>query len=230
LACPCGVCGGFGLGRFKNQYGASASKIERLHRYEYPGIHKAILHTFRAAQFYARQSGMGLPHLSSGYRCWEDNRRRGRSSTNHMGKAVDIDFVLQPGEDKAQDRNRCEIFRGILVRKSGFQIGWGAGNIKALEPGSLAPTWVHMDVRCYEPAYLDDRYFVTGAAQLDGDLIGSAAPETFQMVPASASAAQPVASPLVPAQPVSPPPVAAQPATGSETVNLVELLESIKLP
>ena len=24
----------------------------------------------------------------------------------------------------------------------------------------IAPTWIHMDVRCYEPRYLADEYFV----------------------------------------------------------------------
>lgn len=57
IKCPCGVCDGFGQNRFKNKYQAGKSHIEAFYRYKYPGIHKAILNSFRAAQFYASQAG-----------------------------------------------------------------------------------------------------------------------------------------------------------------------------
>ena len=41
-------------------------------------------------------------------------------------------------------------------------------NRKALEPSHIAPTWVHYDVRCYEPRYLQDRMFCRTRKQLDG--------------------------------------------------------------
>jgi len=40
-------------------------------------------------------------------------------------------------------------------------------DFKALEPSNIAPTWVHYDVRCYEPRYLEDQWFCTTAKQLD---------------------------------------------------------------
>jgi len=165
--CPCGECDGFGKNRFKNKYRTGKPRIEAFHRYEYPGIHKAILNAYRAAQFYASQAGFDIPHLTSGYRCWVNNTQKNRKSTNHMGKALDIDFPLKPTEDKRDDCNRCDAVRGILVEKCGFQIGWNATNTKALEPARIAPSWVHMDVRCYSRKYLDTKYFVKNIQELD---------------------------------------------------------------
>jgi hypothetical protein len=65
------------------------------------------------------------------------------------------------------DRSRCNSLRGILVEQAHAQIGWSALNRKSLEPADIAPTWVHLDVRSYEPKYLADRYFVTTQAALD---------------------------------------------------------------
>ena len=167
LKCPCGECAGFGQGRFKGKYRSGKNPVERFHRYEYPGIHKAILNTFRAAQFYLDQAGFDLPFLSSGYRCWINNKLKGRSSTNHMGKAMDCDFHMKSGDDKRDDANRCDAARSILVEKCNFQIGWSGNNQKALEPSSIAPTWIHMDVRSYDKVYLKDHYFVTSTAALN---------------------------------------------------------------
>ena len=167
LKCPCGECGGFGQGRFANEYRDGYPEIEAYHRREYPGIHKATLHTFRAARFYGSLSEELALDLTCGYRCWINNDRKGRQSTNHMGKALDCDFPGQPEEDKRDDLNRCDRLRGQLVEKSNFQIGWGASNRKSLEPSSIAPTWIHMDVRQYSRRYLADRFFVTSAEQLD---------------------------------------------------------------
>jgi hypothetical protein len=131
-------------------------------------VHKAILQAYRAACFYTSRAGFPRANITSGYRCWEDNKKHGRSSTNHMGKALDMDFPLLPGELKQDDVIRSNQGRGILVEKGNFQIGWGANNRKALEPSEIAPTWIHMDVRCYEPKYLAEEYFVASTEALDG--------------------------------------------------------------
>ena len=167
LECACGQCGGFGQGRFREEYREGSQKIEAYHRYEYPGIHRAILHAYRGAWFYARRAGHGDPMLTCGYRCWIDNEQKGRRSTNHMGKALDIDFPLRSGEDKRDDANRCDQVRGLLVEQGHFQIGWAANNRKALEPSRIAPTWIHMDVRCFAPRFLEDRFFVKSLEELD---------------------------------------------------------------
>ena len=166
LKCPCGECEGFGMGKNKGKYRSGNPRIERFYMYEYPGIHKAILWAVKAAMFYAKEEGMNIPHITSGYRCTVRNKQRNRSSTNHMGKAIDIDFKGKPGEDKRDDMDRSNFFRGIMVEKSNFQIGWAGRNIKALEPSNIAPTWIHADVRSYKRKYLDEKYFVTNKAEL----------------------------------------------------------------
>jgi len=165
--CSCGKCGGFGQGRFANEYREGKPKTEAYHNREYPGIHKAILHSLRAAWFYGEQAEETPFLITCGYRCWINNNQKGRRSTNHMGKALDCDFKPKNDEDKRDDMNRCDRFRGVLVEKGNFQIGWSASNRKALEPSNIAPTWIHMDVRQYSPRYLDERFFVKSAAELD---------------------------------------------------------------
>ena len=164
LECPCGVCGGFGQGRFKNEYRPGEPKVEAYHLYEHPGIHRMLLWAARALKFY-------LPHynfvINSGYRCAEHNIQKGRTSTNHHGKAVDLDVPRGPGEDKRDDMLRCDEIRGLTVERSAAQIGWSARNRKSLEPSDIAPTWVHYDVRSYDRRYLADKYFCTALSQLD---------------------------------------------------------------
>jgi len=163
LACRCGVCGGFGRGLFKGRYRGEV-KAEVWHRYEYPGIHRMLLWAYRAAMVYSAPKGWRLT-VNSGYRCSEDNRQHGRSSTNHHGKAIDIDILDAPS--KMIDRDRCNALRGLLVEKANAQVGWSAANRKALEPADIAPTWAHYDVRSYDAKYLADRYFVKTQAALD---------------------------------------------------------------
>ncbi len=167
LRCPCGQCGGFGQGQFKERYREGKPEIEAYHRYEYPGIHRMLLWAFRAALFYGGQRGWDIA-VTSGYRCSERNKQQNRTSTNHHGKAIDFDIL--GAADKPEDMENCETLRGLLVETASAQIGWSAGNRKSLEPSNIAPTWVHYDVRSYASTYLDDRYFVQDLAGLDNAL------------------------------------------------------------
>ena len=164
LTCPCGICDGYGQGRFKSRYRSGKPKIEGFHRYEYPGIHRMLLWAARAIRFYLPQYNF---MINSGYRCAENNKQKGRTSTNHHGKAIDLDVPRGPGEDKRDDMHRCDEIRGILVERSNAQIGWSARNRKSLEPANIAPTWVHYDVRSYDRKYLADEYFCTSLKELD---------------------------------------------------------------
>ena len=157
LKCVCGTCDGFGHGQFRGMYMPGQPEIEAYNKYEYPGIHKAILHAFRAAWFYSRNAGLGEAQITCGYRCSVNNAQHSRTSTNHMGKA--LDWV--PSSNKPND------VRTLMVQKSNFQIGWSVKDVKALEPANIAPTWVHMDVREMPSLYLNDIYFVKKAVDLD---------------------------------------------------------------
>ena len=164
LKCPCGTCRGFGQGKFKGLYITGRPRIEAFHRYEYPGIHRMILWAARALFFYMPEHNF---HFNSSYRCSVDNLRRGRLSTNHHGKAIDLDVPLKTGETKHDDRDKCDEIRGRLVETANAQIGWLGTNRKSLEPRDIAPTWVHYDVRQYERKYLDDKFFCTNQRDLD---------------------------------------------------------------
>ncbi len=192
IACPAKAgddsefcsCKGFGQQRFKKLFLKTRSPMvldwsrsgkdemsESKHQYEYPGIHKAVLHTYRAFLFYADTGKYIKPRITSGYRCHINNVNRRRTSTNHMGKALDFSFNVRRGKDK---REVCNDARELLVEKSNCQIRWNKKNLKALEPGHpgvgrefTADTWVHLDVRQYDDKYLQDRFFVTSEKELD---------------------------------------------------------------
>jgi hypothetical protein len=164
LKCLCGVCKGFGQGRFKGSYRHGKPKTEQNYRYEYPGIHRMLLWAVRAFFFYIPEHEFVI---TSGYRCGVQNKKTKRKSTNHHGKAVDIDVPGKPDEDKREDMIRCDEIRGIIVGKSNAQIGWNAANRKSFEPSDIAPTWIHYDVRCYDRKYLEDRFFCTNLKELD---------------------------------------------------------------
>jgi len=158
VRCPCGVCGGFGQGRFRGLYHPGRPSVEAFHRYEYPGMSRLLLWAVRAIFHYMPEHRFTI---TSGYRCAIDNAKHKRTSTNHHGKAIDIDVARAAWEDKQDDMVRCDAIRGRIVETADAQIGWLASNRKALEPSNIAPTWVHYDVRCYEPKYLVDAAFCT---------------------------------------------------------------------
>ncbi len=164
LRCPCGSCDGFGQGKFKGLYFGGTKGQEQYHRYEYPGMHRMILWAARA--LFAYRPDLKFM-FTSGYRCSVDNQINKRTTTNHHGKAVDIDIALSPGMSKRDDMVRCDEIRGLLVGKSNAQIGWLASNRKSLEPADIAPTWVHYDVRSYESKYLGDDFFCKDLSALD---------------------------------------------------------------
>jgi hypothetical protein len=165
LKCPCGVCKGFGQGLYKGEYLPDKPKIEQYYLYEYPGIHRVILWSFRALMLYMPNKKF---FITSGYRCSVRNDQMKRTSTNHKGKAIDVDIELSPNEDKQNDLLNCNQARSTAEIYSKAQIGWSSANLKSLEPKDIAPTWIHYDVRSYEPKYLEDRFFCRNSQELDG--------------------------------------------------------------
>jgi hypothetical protein len=164
LQCKCRVCSGFGRGLFKGEYRTGKSHIEAYHKYEYPGIHRMLLWAYRAVLHYHPNYTFTI---NSGYRCSEDNKQHGRKSTNHCGKAIDLDVPRSTGETERDDNARCNAIRASIVEKCNAQIGWGTPNKKALEPENIAPTWVHYDVRNFASKYLENHFFCKTAEELD---------------------------------------------------------------
>jgi hypothetical protein len=182
LACTCKVCGGFGMGRHKGEYSEkyAKSKNEAGNQYEYPGIHRSLLWAARALMFYAtkdKPDSLRFIQFSSGYRCHDNNRQSGRKTTNHMGKAVDIQFGRQvKGKwqlaEPAPRHDDADTGREIAKERMRAQVGWGETDRFSLEPGGdgtgHAPTWVHLDVRTWSKIHLADDFFTSITRGLDG--------------------------------------------------------------
>jgi len=164
LRCPCGKCQGFGQGRGMGVYSGTPGD-EKGYQYEYPGMHRMLLWAVRALYHYMSDYRFTV---NSGYRCRDSNAMHGRDTTNHHGKAIDLGVDLAPGESAFTSQSAPNVARAVLQATAHAQIGWSHLNQKALEPASIAPTWVHYDVRCYERKYLGDEMFCTTLAQLDG--------------------------------------------------------------
>jgi len=142
MPCKCGRCPGFGNGAKEGEYRDGKPHIEAYYQYEYPSI---SLMTQWASFGIAAMFPEGKWYLTCGYRCHEDNKIHGRSSTNHMGKAIDIcPIAYESGEPRAE---YCDYVRKELVAMGTFQNGWAESNKLALEPSKIAPTWVHLDCR-----------------------------------------------------------------------------------
>lgn len=205
LKCDCSKCTGFGSGRRKGEYSNAKSKLELYHKYEYPGIHRSLLWASRAIMFYCtldHKDKIRFLKFSSGYRCHDNNAIHKRSSTNHMGKAVDMAFegfrdkkwtrdTIKDLENVKKDANSI---RDVAQTRMNAQINWGSKDRFSLEPGSgkvSAPTWVHMDVREWSAKHLADEYFAKSQTALDGDPMvsllagsaGSGAKKTEQATP-----------------------------------------------
>ncbi|GAK60279.1 hypothetical protein U27_00170 [Candidatus Vecturithrix granuli] len=162
LKCPCGKCSGFGQGKFKGQY-RDGKRTERNNLYEYPGIHRMLLWAVRAVMFY--HPDYTFP-ISSGYRCSVYAEQKGMNTTNHQGKAVDLD-PKPVKDDKLKDEDRCEKIRQKIIETAKAVLDWSTPNRKSLESAKAgATTWVHYDVRNYDPKYLEDRFFCTTAQDL----------------------------------------------------------------
>ena len=171
-------CKGFG-----DKTGANSSP-ESTNKYEFPGIHRSLLFGFKALQFYfSKQKTYKIDSFSSGYRC----RFKNYKTTNHQGKAIDIQFSKGNWAIRGpQKKNLTELRTmrdDIFVKYLGAQKEWPNPNLFSIEPidllyykdGSLRYdhtfSWIHMDVRQYDKKYLDDKYFCTSSATLNGKSI-----------------------------------------------------------
>lgn len=163
-------CKGWGDGTGKGTY--KTGNAEKDHKYEYPGIHRSLLFGFKAVLFYlSKHPTYKFWQISSGYRC----RFKNYVTTNHQGKAIDIQFndagniggALQENIPKLK-KIREDIFYKYLDSKTSWINGT---NNFCLEPIALiykpngkidtnyTYSWIHFDVREFEPIYLEDKYF-----------------------------------------------------------------------
>lgn len=177
MKCTCGKCEGFGNGYTNSTEAGMFSDTEKTKPYkgnEYPGMHRAVLWSLKAALFYTASKDSDLTYrflkVSSGYRCWHDNKEHNRKSTNHMGNALDLQFKKGNATQRCQGADVDELRNKIFVKRLGAQLSWPDDNKLSLETAAQGATsWVHMDVREYDTQYKDTRFYAVTQAAADGD-------------------------------------------------------------
>ena len=158
---------------FKDSTGRQIKRFGSKKKNEHPGIHKTLFWILRAAQFYLNLENKYITKISDGYRCSLRNEETGKTSTNHMGKALDLHFGTENKRTESKtDKHRIsatkqviDIRDRIFVKKIGGHVYWTEKGI-GLEPlvfrdGSKgADSWVHCDVREIGDNFLTDDYFI----------------------------------------------------------------------
>ncbi len=181
MKCHCGKCGGFGNG----QSTSAEAKLFKAAKQpyagiEYPGMHRGLLWGFRAALFYIADKDKQLDYhflrISSGYRCWMDNKAHNRHTTNHMGNALDIQFRKGAVQTRCAGADVDKLRKDVFIGRLGAQMNWTDSNKLSMEPASMGATsWVHVDVREFDDAFKEDRYYATTQAMADGAPLQEAA-------------------------------------------------------
>lgn len=173
MKCPCGLCTGWGHG-YTDSTEAEIFKPGHVPHQgiEHPGMHRAIIWTFRAAKFYVevkdKDLGYRFSNLSSGYRCWHRNKQTSRTSTNHMGKALDLQFKKGTPGVVCRTSVLENLKTKVFMERMGAAPNWTSNRV-SLEPISIAPGWVHVDVREFDARYLKNRFFSKTKDGADGD-------------------------------------------------------------
>lgn len=145
---------------------------------EHPGIHRSLLWSVSALKYYlSLQKKYTFSNISAGYRCWAHNKSIPRTSTNHMGKAVDIQFrvdnIAITGKNEKNIKKLESIRDSFYTKYLKAQQGWSVKDeVFRLEPIGLGKdqsySWIHMDVTKFNN-YLEDKYFVKQQKDIEGD-------------------------------------------------------------
>lgn len=170
-SCPCGQCSGYGNNRRGIKSGLNTAN-------EYPGLHRSLIWILKALNFYLKNEfkskGLEVAYIESGYRCIDDNKKKSRTTVNHMGLALDLHI------NKNGLRTKSELDMEF-IRKSIFISKMRASEQRLenkiyLEPKKFndgskgATTWLHFDVTKFSKIYKEDIYFKTKVSELNGDL------------------------------------------------------------
>lgn len=176
MKCGCGKCNGFGNGyndSEKVKIVDSKNNPKIITGVEYPGMHRCLIWAFRAAKFYVavKDKTLGYAYfgLSSGYRCWHNNKAHHRLTTNHMGNALDLQFKKLSAKTRCQGADVDKIRADIFKKRLGAVLGWSSNKLGLETAAQGATSWVHVDVREFSAIYKLDRYYAVTQAQVDGD-------------------------------------------------------------
>ncbi|WP_339887634.1 PAAR-like protein [uncultured Flavobacterium sp.] len=146
---------------------------------EHPGMHRTLLWGTSALRFYmSQQKVYKIVRISAGYRCWAHNNSIPRTSTNHMGKAVDINFakdgIVITGKNQTNIPKLQKIRDNFYSKNLAVVEGWSMPNKTnkfRLEPIGTGKdqsySWIHMDVTKFDD-YLLDKFFIKDQSQIIG--------------------------------------------------------------
>jgi GH24 family phage-related lysozyme (muramidase)/LysM repeat protein len=200
MKCKCGKCAGFGNGYVDSEKAKYYKKKDTPYTgTEYPGMHRCLLWMFRAALFYVGDKDKSLEYsyldVSSAYRCWHDNKKHSRHTTNHMGNALDVRFKHGNAPGRCDGTVLQTLRDKIFIKRLGGQMGWAKPNRLSLEPADIAPSWVHFDVREYATEYKQDRYYATTQGGADGESLMDIAKRESRLKLVNCGGIPPKASP-----------------------------------
>jgi LysM repeat protein len=183
MKCQCGECDGFGKQRTDSESVQLYRDGKLIEGIEYPGMHRALLWLFRASLFYTsvkdKELGYSFLAISSGYRCWSNNKMNSRRTTNHMGNALDLQFKKGAASTRCTGQDLEDLRDKIFIARLGAQMRWNQKNRPALEStGDGARSWVHVDMQTYGGQFKKERYYAVTQANADGAPLMDMAKET----------------------------------------------------
>lgn len=167
---------------------------------EKPGIHRSLLWAISAIAFYLDKietsENLKLGSFHSSYRCKGDNidkfktvsyvpkqyhpephqtkeklKPNPRTSSNHMGNAIDI-HAYPKGQSSGNTRENADIIRKLFVKYSGALIRWPQKDVFCLEPSKnagddfTAGNWAHIDCREFADQNKDNVLYCKNETEL----------------------------------------------------------------
>ena len=184
MKCDCGKCDGFGNAKVGSYNLGPPKGVVAF--FENTGINRRLFWAFRAVLFYLikdKELEYSFYKISSGYRCSYHNakyrngtivdKEKKKTSTNHMGDALDVQFVKGNSTVRCQGNHVDIIREKIFIDRLDASNEWPEPiNAIRLEPASAGATsWVHFDFTRFDKKYKEDRFYATRQVYADGDLL-----------------------------------------------------------
>ncbi|WP_180038378.1 LysM peptidoglycan-binding domain-containing protein [Acinetobacter sp. YH16052] len=179
--CSCGKCSGFGMRRigtftFENYQKTSGKyvKVQKTLK-ESEGMHRSLVWGLKAMMFYfdkkSNPQGYKISKISSGYRCIDNNLKKRRATTNHMGTAIDIVIYNKNSQVVSLDELENTVRKEWFCTYLNATMGWSNNRFGLERLSHGATTWVHLDVREFSDEFKIDKLFSKTANGLNGDYL-----------------------------------------------------------
>lgn len=181
MKCPCGKCSGFGKGR--NGTFTFESYVKKTKSYilvqrtltEPAGMHRSLIWGLKAMMFYFHKmenpKGYKIVGISSGYRCVDNNLKKRRATTNHLGTALDLVVFNKQKQTITNNELENHVRKEWFCKYLNATLGWSANKFGLERLSDGADTWVHLDVREYSNEYKMAKIFSNTKDGLNGDYL-----------------------------------------------------------